>query len=235
MDPSSLLVARVVPDVTGLDKEFDYLVPEPLRDRAAIGSMVRVPLHGRRVGGWVVSLGPPDGSIAVERLVPLAKWSGIGPSAEIIELARWASQRWGAGRLRPFLVAGSPHGMVASLPASAARPVGRDLGSALPRLIRLPPNSDQMAVVIESLAEGPTLVIHPSIDEARRLAARLRQSGYSTAVHPEQWARAAAGVDLVIGGRSAVWSPFAGLRTTARRTCPTRQRSMRAGFTVPVG
>src|SRR4029079_14008378 len=56
-------------------------------------------------------------------------------------------------------------------------------------------------------------VIHPSIDDARRLAARLRHAGWSTAVHPEQWARASAGVDVVIGGRSAVWSPCAGMRS----------------------
>jgi primosomal protein N' (replication factor Y) (superfamily II helicase) len=212
MDPSSLLVARVVPDVTGLDKQFDYLVPESLRDRVAIGSMVRISLHGRRVGGWVVALGAPDGSVALERLVPITKWSGIGPSADIIDLARWASIRWGAGRLRPFLVAASPSAMVGSLPPSTARPAA-DSDGELPLLIRLPPNNDQLAVVAEALALGPALVIHPSVDEARRLAARLRQLGYSTAVHPEQWARAAAGVDVVIGGRSAVWSSCEGLRT----------------------
>ena len=32
-------------------------------------------------------------------------------------------------------------------------------------------------------------------------------------VHPEQWARAAGGVDVVIGGRSAVWAPCAGMRS----------------------
>ncbi|MEP7204326.1 MAG: hypothetical protein ABI894_17070 [Ilumatobacteraceae bacterium] len=213
MDPSSLLVARVVPDVTGLDKQFDYLVPEPLRDRVAIGSMVRVPLHGRRVGGWVVSLGPPDGSVPVERLVPLTKWSSIGPSAEVIDLARWASRRWGAGRLRPFLVAGSPPGMVGFLPPPTMR-TPEDAGSgSLPRVIRLSPTSDQMTVIVEALHIGPALVIHPSVDEARRLAARLRQSGYSTAVHPDQWARAAGGVDVVIGGRSAVWSPCERMRS----------------------
>ena len=213
MAPSSLLVARVVPDLTGLDKQFDYLLPEPLVGRVVVGSMVRVSLHGRRVGGWVVSLGPPDGAVPIERLVPLAKWSGIGPSAEIVELGRWASQRWGAGRLRPLLVAASPPAMVASLPSSTARLDGVEDGSVLPRLVRLPPSNDQLTVVIEALTRGPALVIHPSVDEARRLAARLRQLGYSTAVHPDQWARAAGGVDVVIGGRSAVWSPCAGIRS----------------------
>jgi primosomal protein N' (replication factor Y) len=80
-------------------------------------------------------------------------------------------------------------------------------------LFRLPPTSDQMSIVEEAAARGPVLVIHPSIDEARRLAARLRQAGYSTALHPEQWARAASGVDVVIGGRSAAWAPCAGMRS----------------------
>ncbi len=212
MDPSSLLVARVVPDVTGLDKHFDYLVPDALRERVAVGSMVRVPLHGRRVGGWVISLGRPDGSVSLDRLVSIAKWSGIGPSAEIIELASWASQRWGVGRLRPLLVAASPPSMVGSRPQPTASPPRHD-DVALPRLVRLPPTGDQLAMVIEALNRGPALVIHPSIDEARRLGARLRQAGYSTAAHPDQWARAAGGVDVVIGGRSAVWSPCAGMRS----------------------
>ena len=213
MDPSSLLVARVVPDVTGLDKQFDYVVPDPLRDRVTIGAMVRVPLHGRRIGGWVVALGPPDGSVSLARLVPLAKWSGIGPSIDIIDLGRWAAHRWAAGRLRPLLVAASPPAMVGSLPATTAR---RDLVEqevSLPRVIRLPPAADQLAVIVEALGRGPALVIHPSVDEARRLAARLREAGYTSAVHPEQWPRAAGGVDVVIGGRSAVWSPCAALRT----------------------
>ena len=213
MDPSSLLVARVVPDVTGLDKQFDYIVPDPLRDRVTIGAMVRVPLHGRRIGGWVVALGPPDGSVSLARLVPLAKWSGIGPSIDIIDLGRWAAHRWVAGRLRPLLVAASPPAMVGSLPATTAR---RDLVEqevSLPRVIRLPPAADQLAVIVEALGRGPALVIHPSVDEARRLAARLREAGYTSAVHPEQWARASGGVDVVIGGRSAVWSACAALRT----------------------
>ncbi len=205
MDPTPPLVARVVVDVTGLDKQFDYLVPDSLCGRVAIGSMVRVELHGRRVGGWVVAVGPADGSVPLAKLKPLAKWSGIGPSAEAIELARWASVRWGAGRLRPFMVAASPTTMVTSLPAPTLRVTGAE--GSLPRLVRLPPAADQLAIIEESLRLGPVLVIHPSVDEARRLAARLRHDGRSVALHPDQWAQAAAGVDVVIGGRGAVWWP----------------------------
>src|SRR4051812_16003489 len=169
--PSSPLVARVVPDVTGLDKQFDYLVPETMHDHVAVGAMVRILLNGRRAGGWIVELGQPDGSIALDRLVPLARWSGIGPSAEIIHLGRWAATRWGAGRLRPFLVAASPHTMVSSLPPSTGRVLCSDTTTTLPPLIRLPPADDQLSVVVDALGRGPALVVHPSVDVARRLAA----------------------------------------------------------------
>ncbi|MFZ9483376.1 MAG: hypothetical protein ACO3AV_10800, partial [Ilumatobacteraceae bacterium] len=92
-------VARVVPDVTGLDKQFDYLVPDDLAPRVSVGTRVRVPLHGRRVGGWVVALGAPDPDVPVSRLVPIAQVSSVGPSAEVVELARWAAVRWGTDRL----------------------------------------------------------------------------------------------------------------------------------------
>ena len=61
--PRGARIARVLPDVTGLDKEFDYVVPEELVLDVHLGSRVRVPLHGRRVGGWVVALDPPDRSL----------------------------------------------------------------------------------------------------------------------------------------------------------------------------
>ena len=102
--PSRPTVARVVPDVTGLDRPFDYIVPPALATRVQIGTLVRVSLARRRIGGWVTALGAPDPSLPVERLLPIAKVTGIGPSAEIISLAAWAGHRW-AGRLR----AGLPH------------------------------------------------------------------------------------------------------------------------------
>ena len=44
----------MVPDVSGVNKAFDYLVPESLKN-VKVGSIVRVELHGRRVDAWVVS------------------------------------------------------------------------------------------------------------------------------------------------------------------------------------
>src|SRR3546814_12876911 len=61
--PTPPLVVRVLPDVAAIDKTFDYLVPDDLRGQVAVGDVVRIVLHGRRVGGWVVAVGvePPPG------------------------------------------------------------------------------------------------------------------------------------------------------------------------------
>lgn len=205
-DRPDLLVARVVPDVTGLDKEFDYEVPDALRDRVRAGSQVRVPLHGRRVGGWVVAVGPPDGSVAPDRLVPITKWSGIGPPAPVIELGRWAARRWGTNRLRPFMVAASPPAMVASLPAPVRRRRA-PTSSVASGVHRLPPNNDPLPLVRTVAEAGPLLVVHPSLPAGRALARRLRAEGFTVAVVPDEWARAAAGTDVVVGARAAVWAP----------------------------
>ena len=51
------LLIRVLPDVSAIERTFDYLVPEHLDALVRVGAIVRVPLHGRRVRGWVVAAG----------------------------------------------------------------------------------------------------------------------------------------------------------------------------------
>ena len=204
------LVARVVPDVTGLDKQFDYLVPESLRDRVSVGTKVRVPLHGRRVGGWVVALGEPDPMLPVEKLVPLAKVSSIGPPAEVVELAYWAAERWGAPRIRPFLVAAQPPSMVAALPTS--RRTHRDGGFRVTSGVhRITPLTDPLPLLVDIATAGPCIAVHPTPAAARAVANRLRKAGLTVALLPDEWAQAAAGVDVVVGTRTAVWAPCPGL------------------------
>jgi primosomal protein N' (replication factor Y) len=208
-------VARVVPDVTGLDKEFDYLVPDALRDAVDVGTMVRVPLAGRRVGGWVVGLGSPDAGLPAERLRPLAKVTGHGPPQELVDLVGWASWRWAAGRLRPLLRAASPPGAVVAMPAPARSgsspgpvdPAAARLLAAGGGVLRRPPAADPVPVVLAAVGLGPTLVVVPGVDDARLLGARLRRAGLSVAVVPRDWAAAAGGVDVVIGARLAAWAP----------------------------
>lgn len=209
-------MARVVPDVTGLDKQFDYLVPDALVGRVHVGTIVRVPLHGRRVGGFVVAVGPPDPAVPLDKLKPIAKVSGVGPSPDIHDLARWASVRWAARRVRPFLVAAAPPGVVARVPVArrSSTPVPEPVHPGAQRLltagggvVRLPPTSDVLPVLLAACRLGPVLAVVAGADEARVLAARLRRAGREVALLPQDWAAARGGVDVVIGARAAVWAP----------------------------
>ncbi len=211
-------VARVLPDVTGLDKSFDYAIPEDMREQVRIGTIVRVDLHGRRIGGWVVEL-LHESEVEPAGLKPIAKVTGYGPSDELIELAEWAHVRWAARRIRPFLVAASPKRAVTALPLPHRRaqspapssPATTQLLAAGGGVLRLPPRSDVLPSVLSAIAVGPTLVVVPTVSDAALMTSRLRRAGATVAFVPDDWAAAAGGVDVVVGTRSAAWMPCAGL------------------------
>ena len=124
--PGSRRIVAVLPDVTGVDRSFAYAVPAALAGAVEIGSIVRVPLHGRRVRGWVIGgADEPDGYELREILGVVS----LGPSPELVELGRFGAWRY-AGRLRPFLLAGSPPRIVRALPVARPAFVARakDLG-----------------------------------------------------------------------------------------------------------
>jgi primosomal protein N' (replication factor Y) len=211
---------RVRPDVPGLDKCFDYLVPPELAGEVRVGSVVRISLHNRRVGGWVVAddVDPPAG---VE-LRPLAKVTGWGPPPELVDLADWAAWRW-AGRPVAALRTASPDVAVRGLPRSPARPAApavtvatgdldalaaEALGESV-AVLRLPPAADPYALLVAAAARGPALVIGPSASAMRHLGLRLRRAGLPVAVMPRDWAVARAGGATVLGARAAAWAPLA--------------------------
>lgn len=210
-------VCRVLVDEPALPKPFDYLVPERLGDQVRVGTRVRVPLHGRRMGGWVVAddVEAPPGV----DLKPLAKVTGWGPEPPLLEVADWAAWRW-AGRPVHLLRTASPPGAVQGLPA--ARPLTApvtvpDDGLAAQALahdravLRVPPSWDPLPLVARAAALGPTLVVAPAHADAAGLAVRLRRTGVPVAVLPREWALARAGAAVVIGARAAAWAPAPGL------------------------
>ncbi len=208
-------VVRVLPDPPAIDKTFDYLVPDELGHQVRVGSMVRVTLHGRRVGGWVVAdrVGR-DEREPPRALQPIAKVTGWGPSDDVIDLAHWAAWRW-AGRPAHFLRTASPDHATRQLPSAGApaapiHVVPDDLltdAFALERaVLRLPPARDPYAVVLAAAARGNALVLCPSADGARHLGLRLRRAGLPVAIMPRDWALARAGA-TVVGTRAAAWAP----------------------------
>ena len=203
----------MVPDVAGITKTFDYLVPPALDHAVALGTLVRIVLNGRRVGAWVVAdhVEPPPGVA----LKPLAHVTGIGPPPEVLVVATWAAWRW-AGKPRHLLRAASPDGAVKGLPPraapSAAVPTADDSEAeeALGRprtVLRLPPASDVLPLVVAAARRGTTLVVAPDHAAATALCGRLRRSGVPVAVLPRGWPQAAAGGGVVVGARSAAWAP----------------------------
>ncbi|NBU60407.1 MAG: hypothetical protein EBS27_01335 [Actinobacteria bacterium] len=210
----SVRVARVVPDVTGVDKIFDYLVPEALGDQVRIGSRVRVPLHGRNVAGWVVELGEPSSGLEIAKIKSVIKVLGLGATKEIIELAIWATKRW-AGRLRSFISTAAPETLVKTVPASRYMPRAinhtsepfekiKNFGGGL---LILAPLTNLTPLISAIVCDGPTIVIMPTQHRVKLLAAALKANNFSVAQWPNDWAMAYGGVDVVIGTRSVVWSP----------------------------
>jgi primosomal protein N' (replication factor Y) len=184
-----------------------------------VGDRVRVVLHGRRVGGWVVAVGvdPPPGVA----LRPLGKWSGRGPTPELIELAEWAAWRW-AGRPASLLRTASPDRVVMGLPAAPRRSPPSELvadsevmaalsaASSSALLVRLPPAAPADPVVFAAVARGNALVLCPTAASARSVGSALRRVGVPVAQHPRDWALGAAGA-TVVGTRAAAWAPVGDL------------------------
>ncbi len=143
--------------------------------------------------------------------MPIARWSSVGPPADVVELARWAAPRWGAPRVRPFLVAASPPRMVTALPPS--RRTNRHGPPVASGVRRTTPLTDPLPMLVEIADHGPALVVHPTPSAARAIASRLRKAGLRVALMPDDWAQAAGGADVVVGTRTAVWAPCPGVRT----------------------
>ena len=233
-------MVRVVPDVPAIHRRFDYVVPPSLDADVRVGSRVRVELHGRRVGAWVVE--DRVSGIPGVPLLPLAASSGDGPPPGLVALAEWAAWRW-AGPVSSFLGTASPWRTVRGAWSNAAlgtdgtrdRAVGAPaspgggsvdlvdgvLGtdgtpvSTGTSVVRLAPSLDATLVVQEFLhrtGPGGVLVLVPSVGRAAQLAARLRRWGLDVALMPEEWGRAASGSTVVVGTRAAAWAPVPTLR-----------------------
>ena len=122
-------ICRVAPDLTAVERVFDYLVPDALASLVRVGSIVRVPLHGRRVRGWVVADAVTPGT--EERLLELLAVSSQGPPADVVALADWIAWRWRGPRIAVLRSASPPNRVppepTAAEPASIRRPMRGEL------------------------------------------------------------------------------------------------------------
>lgn len=184
---------------------------------------MRVPLHGRRVRGWVLDADVVAPEVEGARLRAVLAVVSAGPPRDVVDLCRWAAWRW-AGPIATFLRAASPPNIVPAdvepeLETAVYPPVADVRGA----LVVLAPADDPNAVVHSLVAsEGSTLVLDPDPARSARLATELTDHGRevielrsdrSAAELSAAWDRARAGACVAVGGRTAVWAPVPDLAT----------------------
>lgn len=229
---SAPAVARVVPDLASfaVDGGFRYSIPEALADRVSVGSLVRVPLSGRRVRGFVVGIERDDS----EGLKEVRTVSGAWPvfDREMLTSLRWAAThylaplavvlgkaappnlpRQAAERKLPSVpAAASPAPAVSAAAAAGAhhRPVQVLGPGAWAETIR--------RLVSEPIRAGRSvMVVAPTVVEAMGLADELggdfgnrvvEVADQSDATLTTAWSVAAAQSGLVVVGTPrVVWWP----------------------------
>lgn len=214
-----------MPEVSGIDKVFDYLVPESLVPRVGRGTRVRIDLNGRRVGGWIVEIGSADErtdvQVDIDRLVPIVSVSGDGVEPDVVSLTQWMSQQWFGSWRATLSSASAPRmrgrhvnprrGQNPTFPHDEVTTATRELVSRGGGVLMVPPLASALHVVAELARDGSVLVVCPTQRMAVMGAAALRRRGFTTALIPDDWDAAKSGVDIVIGARSAVLAPCAGL------------------------
>jgi primosomal protein N' (replication factor Y) len=214
-------VCRVVPDITAVEREFDYSVPDPLAALVRVGAIVRVPLHGRRVRGWVVA--DDVASEATTGLLDVLAIVSAGPPADVVALTEWISWRWAGPRVAVLRSASPPNVAPTTVATDSVVTTTEFVPTAgEERVVRTPPLVDRRSQVAAMCAkEGSTIVCVADAGRARGLAAFLEREGRRVALlHSSEpdaqrtaaWARAAGGECVVVGGRIAALAPVPDLR-----------------------
>ena len=212
---------RVVPDLTAVDRAFDYSVPPALGARLRVGTMVRVPLHGRRVRGWVVA---DDVEPEAGELLDVLAVVSAGPSPDVVALSEWIAWRWCGPRVAVLRSASPPNNVPVATHSGEPASLDYRIGSSLTpvRVVRRAPLLERREVVADlCAADGSTIVCVADAGRARALTAYLREQGRNgvllhsveaDAARTEAWGRAARGSVVVVGGRVAALAPVPDLR-----------------------
>lgn len=212
------LVVRVLPDVSGVDKEFDYLALGDDRSRLQIGTIVKVNLNGRQVQGWVVGVGVEPAAGVNPR--PIEAVVSQGPSPDVVKLAFWAARRW-AGRARSILRTASPPRRIPPVatpgPAMQAPQVLDELevmdgpNNHSVTVVRTGPNDDLSHLIRSQIGAKSALVIAPQVGVGQQIAGQLARHGLAVRSNRTDWMAAASRGGVVVGARSAIWATVADL------------------------
>ena len=215
------LTVRVIPDIDGIAQEFDYAVPDDWHDSGdseylEVGAIVRVKFRNRSVRGWITEINP-EPQVKIE-LLPLRKVSGIGPSEEIVNLAKWASKHW-HGPVTKFLRVASPKFMIKTSHAhienhrgqAGANDTSKHISEGFKALAKeIPPLGDRWPLIQETIRHGNSLILVPSVRQAQNLVGRLKSIGIRSGLHGKDWLLGAQG-GTIVGTRSAAFASIKNL------------------------
>lgn len=229
----------MVPDIPtfAVDEGFAYRVPPELAEQVEVGSLVRAPLAGRRVRGYVIGLeeaageGRDDGKLRDVR--SLAAPVPVFTPAMLPSL-RWAARHYAAPLAAVLAKTGPPNlpkkaplvDLPAVPPASGPVPEASEAaaGGGPGRAVQLVAG-EGWAELIRKAAAAPVragrsvLAVLPSAVEAAALAGRLEAdygsrvvaaaaADQDAAALTAAWSRAAAqGGLVVVGTLRAAWWP----------------------------
>ncbi len=247
---ASLPAAQIVPAVPtfSVDGGFWYSIPEHLVDDIEIGRIVRVPLGGRRVRGYVVDVAKAQPG----KLKAILGVSGEAPVFDhpLLKSLRWAAHHYVAP-LSVVLDKSAPPTLPAEVPEPVEQPAAPQLGGTLESLVRSVVEGRRrptVAYVAHSVDTSWSTVVQPivasgksvmaivsTVKEAKLLTASLSEhtnvvyvpDGTGSRV-TRAWEQAQSGACVIVGTpRIAYWSsPDLGLAVVveeSRRAMKDRQ------------
>ena len=230
----------MVPDIPtfAVDDGFAYRVPSALADRVTVGSLVRVPLAGRRVRGYVIGMEGDSGDLDPRKLKDVRSVSSPIPvfAEAMLPSLEWAAWYYVAPLARVLAKTGPPNlpkrlpplelpsvprcdGPVPEVAEAAtaggpSRTVQVVVGTGWAELIR-------GTIAAPVRAEKSVLVVAPSAVEASRLASRLVADFGSRVLDVAEqdpasvtsaWSHAATqGGLVVVGTMRVIWWPVMNL------------------------
>ena len=211
------LVVRVLPEVAAIDKTFDYLVPEHLRDQVRVGDVV--PTSSSTVGGSVAG-SPRSGGGAARRRGPATARQAqrAGPPGRSHRPGRLGGLALGrtAGGLPEDGLTAQGRGPLARDPRAGTRPPAPEhdlLRRAFEEdraVLRLPPATNLVHVALAAAAKGNALVLCPRATQASQSRSRPPAGRCGGGVHPVDWAGAPRAPRSWARGRRR-WAPVAEL------------------------